>query len=205
MKKLPGLLIILSLFISESFAQDVEENLKTNTSENLRGTHAISLLVGYQDITNNAVTVTPTEIDVSTHVIGFLRYQYWPEDHSSFSISAGVFSSKTNVRFFRAKTTRIIPILMGYTFYPGSLSVGKAGRFFVGANIGTYIHSVSDVNVGFFGFGSQSETKAVFGAEIHTGMDFFVSKWIKLGPQLSWHSLDNYRGPAISVSLGILL
>lgn len=206
MKKLPGIVaIIVFCSVTSAFPQDAEERGQIEYPLQLKATHSISLLVGYQDITTKAVTVSATAIDVSTHIIGFLRYQYWPENHSSFNISVGMFSTKTNVRFFRATSTTIIPILLGYTFYPNSLSVGKTGRFFVGANIGTYIQSISDVNIGFFGFGGRSETKSDFGAEFHTGMDFFVSRWIKIGPQVSWHSIDKYRGPAFSVSIGVLL
>lgn len=204
MRKLFILLFCIAVLInSPVFSQDLSENREVQPFR-LKDSHSVSVHVGYQDFESQVVLVSGN-ITATSNMISSLSYQYWPENHSAISFSVGILTSETQVSFSGTFTKTTIPILMGYSFYPKSLHWGDFSRGYFGMNIGAYVETTSGTSIHIDNFGAGTDTSTHFGANLNFGMDFFPTRYIRLGPQLAWHSTKYLQGPAVTLTLGVLL
>lgn len=194
----------LSLVSAIAVAQDYEEAEPKNRAVDLKGTHSISLHPGYHDF-ESQLGYTSGRITAAPHFMGLLSYQYWTENNSALSFSLGILKTETHARYSRTFSKTTIPFLIGYNFYPDGLSWGNVGRGYFGLNAGTYIETNSSVNIDPDNFGAQTNTEVKIGADLHLGLDFYPSKFIRMGPRLAWHSSEYFQGTVVSLTFGVLL
>lgn len=210
--------IIHSIIYSISFAQINENDNSTSTVRNLAGTHSIYVNIGFKMNSSSSANATVYEVKSETNLIGSIGYQYWFDNQWSVNASLGLFSAEADVNYTNVSSTSIIPVLFGISFYPKALSLGRVGRVHFGVNTGVYIRSRSSTGVNLdnpLNIGTSSVNEEVFGVEPNAGIDFIVSKWIKIGPSLSYHFISeykevigirkNYSGPVFSINIGVLL
>jgi len=210
--------IILVLTSSISYSQVDEKNDITGSIRNLNGTHSIYLNFGFKVNSSSSATASITGLKAETNIISILGYQYWFDNQWSIHVLIGVFSAEANVNYTNVSSISIVPILFGMSYYPEALSLGNAGRAHFGVNTGIYMGNGSKSgvelnNLSDIGVSSVSET--VFGIESNAGIDFFISKWIKVGPEVSYHLISgfkevignrkNYSGAVFSINIGLLL
>ncbi|MHC1739153.1 MAG: hypothetical protein AB9882_14190 [Ignavibacteriaceae bacterium] len=208
--------IILILINSISHSQNIEENSSTNKNMNLNGSHSICMSFGFKMNSGTSVNTSLTEVKTETNFISTIGYKYWFDNQWSVNISAGLFNVETNSNYTKLSSISVVPVLFGFSFYPEFLTLGKVGRVHFGVNSGIYFGSAVKTSTGDL---INSETtvvnETVFGAEPNAGIDFFVSKWILLGPAISYHFVSefkevignrkNYSGVVFSVKIGVLL
>ncbi|MBU0473020.1 MAG: hypothetical protein KKF62_02525 [Bacteroidetes bacterium] len=210
--------IILILISSISYSQINEENDSPNEIRSLTGIHSIYMNLGFKMNSSTSANATVSEVKAESNFIGFIGYQYWLDMQWSVNATMGVFSAEANVNYTNVSSISIIPLLFGISYYPEALSLGRVGRVHFGVNTGIYMGSGSKSSVNFnnlSNIGASSVNETVFGVEPNVGIDFFLSKWIKIGSAVSYHFLSefkevvgnrkNYSGPVFSINIGILL
>ncbi len=208
----------LILLHAGSYAQISENGGSLPGLRNLSGTHSLYMNSGFKMNSGSSANATVSEVKTETNFTGSIGYQYWFENQWSVNVSAGFFSAASDVNYTNVSSIRIYPVLFGISYYPQVLSLGSVGRVHFGVNTGVYIASGSrtGVNLSHPGnSGTSSVNETVFGIEPNVGIDFLVSKWIKIGPAVSYHMVSefkdvigkrkNYSGPVFSLNFGVLL
>ncbi len=121
---------------------------------------------------------------------------------------------ESNVDYSGISSVNITPLLFGFAYYPDDVSLGDAGRVYVGLDAGVYIRTGSEVGLSTDDFASSTVSETAFGAAPKVGIDFFIKDWLRLGPVLSYHFVTEYEeniggrtnnsGPALSLNLGVV-
>lgn len=210
--------ISLIVICSNSFSQTIEKSYSTSFDRDLTGIHSIYINFGFKVNSGTSVNTTVSGVKAETNFTGSLGYQYWFDNQWSINASIGVFSAKTDVNYTNVNSISIVPILFGISYYPEALSLGSVGRVHFGVNTGVYIGSGSKTGVSLnnlSNIGTSSVNETVFGVEPNAGIDFFLSKYIKIGPSVSYHYVSefqevignrkNYSGPVFTIHFGVLL
>jgi hypothetical protein len=209
---------ILILISSISISQSNEGSSLQGEPINLTGVHSIYISFGFKMNSSNSTIASASGVKAETNFIGSLGYQYWWDNQWAMNVSAGVFSAEANVEYANVSSISIMPVLFGVSFYPEALTLGRTGRVHFGLNVGGYMGSGTRTGINLnniLNAGTSSVSETVFGAEPNAGIDFFVSKWLRLGPAISYHFVSefsevignrkNYSGPVFSVNVGVLL
>jgi hypothetical protein len=212
------LFIIFLLNYSVIFSQVDATNNSDKSFRNLSGTHAINMNIGFKVNSNNKTIATVGEVKAETNFIGMIGYQYWFNNEWTVNASVGLFQAEADIKYTNVTSIDISPVLFGISYYPETFSLGDVGRIHFGINAGVYrAHGTKagvDLN-NIWNAGTTSVEETVFGVEPNVGIDFFVSKWVKIGPAISYHFLGdfdevignrkNYSGPVFSIIAGLLL
>lgn len=186
---------------------------RTSTAIRLNGTHAISMSPGFKMNSSSSTNTTIGSVDVDANYIGIVQYKYWFENDWSVNASIGVIGAESDVRFANVSSISVIPILFGFSFYPEKFEIGSVGRVYFGLNTGVYMGTASKTYLSSSNMGTGTVNETVFGVEPHFGIDFFILKWVKIGPSFSYHLMgdfeevigdrDNYSDPAFFINMGI--
>lgn len=204
------------LFTSVFFSQNISENSVENHSSNLKGLNSIYLLGGFKINSSSTVSARLPEVETETNFSGSLGYQYWFDNEWAVKTSVGVFQAESNVSIFaKVINISIVPIVFGFSYYPEYLSLGSVGRVNVGINAGAYVGSGTKTGISIDNIGTTTITETVFGVEPNVGIDFFISKWFRIGPVFSYHYVGDYNdliindkkhsGAVISFLIGLQL
>lgn len=214
-KLLKYFIVMFCLVSSVTYPQNIENTGLKTISMNLYGTHSIFFLAGFKMNSSTSANVTISEVKAETNFTGSIGYSYWFDNEWSVNITMGIFKAESNVNYTNISSISIIPVLFGFSYYPKTLSLGTAGRVFFGINTGVYIGSGSSTNLNFINFGSSAVIETAFGVVPHTGIDFIISKWLKIGPLISYHFISefkevvgnkkNYSGLVFCFNIGLLL
>ena len=203
------------VILTNSITYSQINNKKHIASIDLQNKHSIYIIAGFKTNSYTAATVSPTTVKVETGFIGFIGYQYWFDNEWSFNLITGLLNAESNVEYLDISSTRIIPVLIGFLYYPQALSLGTAGRVHFGINTGVYIGSASGVKSSLNNLKTGTVNETVWGIEPNMGIDFFVTDWLKIGPVISYHFISdfkevignrkNYSGPVFAFNIGIVL
>lgn len=205
MKKPIILTICLPFLLTLSvYAQNIAENETNHQPFQLKGTHSISLHPGFQDF-QSKLAYTSGGVTASTNFVGHISYQYWTNDNSALRFSVGMLESETIARFSDTYSKTTIPIVIGYDFYPDGFRWGNIGRGYFGMNFGTYIERTSGVSANSDHLAAGTDAKIKPGGDLHLGVDFFPATYLRVGPQVAFHSTEHFQGVAFSLTLGINL
>lgn len=187
------------LFTSVFFSQNISENSEDSYSSNLKGVNSIYLIGGFKMNSSSTVSARIPEVETETNFTGSLGYQYWFDNEWAVKTSIGVFQAESNVSILAKVTSiSIVPIVFGFSYYPEYLSLGSVGRVNVGINAGAYVGSGTKTGISFDNIGTTTITETVFGVEPNVGIDFFISKWFRIGPIISYHFIGDYNDLIIS-------
>ncbi len=125
----------------------------------------------------------------------------------------GVFGAESDVTIANVSSISVIPILFGISYYPDRFEIGSVGRPYFGVNTGVYMGTASKTYATRSNIGTGTVNETVFGVEPHFGIDFFVLKWVKIGPSFSYHLMgdfeevvgnkDNYSDAVFFINMGI--
>ena len=199
------LLLGLSLFIinSSMFAQDEKISLA--------GHHTIFVDGGFKTNSNSTVAMETGLIEAKTGFMGGINYGYWFSEQWALTAGVRVFGSATTVKLFNIETSSVIPVLVGIRYYPEYLAIREVGRVYGGVSLGAYFGSATRTKNLFH---VESIEESVFGGEATVGIDLFIASWCKVGPQLSYLFLDDYKqilgikknlsGVAFCIELGFI-
>lgn len=205
MKKLISLTIGITFVLNFSlYAQEIKESEANNQPIYLKGTHSVSLHAGFQDF-QSKLAYTAGGVTASSNFVGYLSYQYWMNDNSALSFSLGILESETIARFSDTYSKATIPIVIGYDFYPDGFRWGNMGRGYFGMNFGTYIERTSGVSTNSDHVAAGTDAKIKPGGDLHVGVDFFPATYLRVGPQVAFHSTEHFQGVAFSLTFGVLL
>jgi hypothetical protein len=212
------LFVIFLLNYSITFSQVDENNTSEKSIRNLTGIHSINMNIGFKVNSNSSTKATVGEVKAETNFIGIIGYQYWFDNQWSVNASVGLFQAEADIKYTNVTSIDISPILFGISYYPETFSLGDVGRIHFGINAGVYRASGTRTGVdltNLANIGTTTIEETVFGVEPNAGIDFFISKWIKIGPAISYHFVGdfdevignrkNYSGPVFSVIAGLLL
>lgn len=216
MKKSLLILLIFSFLISSmTYSQDLNDHNTHTSGIHLNGTHSLFLNAGFKINSSSSVQTTVTDVKAETNFMGCIGYQYWFDPEWSVNVTAGLFSAESNIDLANISSIAIIPILFGFSYYPEALSLGTAGRIYLGVNMGIYIGSGTETKADFVNAGTSTVQETVMGIAPHAGIDFYISSWLRIGPVMSYHLINefqevvgnrkNYSGSVFCLNLGILL
>lgn len=206
MKKELLLFLMFPLFLLPAFSQSIE----------LYERHSFALNTGVMMNSQTSSIAGIEGVSTETNVIGFIEYKYWFNNEWAVNVQAGYFGAETNTNFNGVESIMITPVLIGFSYYPDKLTLGNVGRVYMGMNTGIYIANASKSTGGFIRTSTStgSFSESVFGAEPYIGVDFFISRYFRIGPQLSYHFITdfseaygtrkNYSGASFSVMVGVM-
>lgn len=191
----------------------ITSTLYSQSNMNLNGTNSINVSLGLKMNSTTSTSSSLSGVETETNFIIDFNYQYWFDNQWSINASIGAFGVGTNVNYTNISSVTIVPLLFGFSYYPQALLLGNVGRVHFGVNTGVYIGSGQTSNVSLFNTGSEAVIETVFGVEPNVGVDFFISNWLKIGPEISYHLLSeftklsdkSYNGGVFSINFGILL
>jgi len=216
MRTSPSFFILFFILLSSTFySQNINENRFNNLPSNLDGISSIYLRSGIKMNLNSNTYATISGAGAETNFTSALGYQYWFSNEWSGKTAIGFFQAKSSADFLNAFTISVVTLQFGFSYYPEYLHLGSVGRVHFGYNMGAYFGNASKASASLHNFGSSTTSETIFGSEPNIGIDFFISKWFKIGPLFSFHligdfiELDgqdlNYSGAVFSVKLALLL
>jgi hypothetical protein len=200
------LLLAFTLFMihTSAFAQE--------KLTQLAGRHTIFFNGGVKTNSNSTVSITSGTIEAKTGFLGGVNYGYWFNEQWALTAGIRMFGSATTIKLFNIETSSVIPVLVGIRFYPTAFALGDIGRAYAAISLGEYFGSATQTKNLFH---VENIEESVFGGEAAVGVDLFIASWCKVGPQLSYLFLDDYKeilglkknlsGIAFSVEFGFVL
>ena len=193
---------------------------ESNELTTLRGRHVVRIQLGAQDWSSGSESSGTglTSESGSGGFVGAVGYDYFAREDLAIGISVGVLeagtSSSIGVGGITSRSATVVPVLAGATYYPEALAIGPNLRPFIAGSAGPYLGSATNNEVGAT-VATESISEAVFGLRIASGVDWFVSRHVKLGLDVGYHfvddfddrigSTDDYSGVEVSIELGLLL
>lgn len=182
MKK--SFVIVVALFIVSQNAVEIfaQNNL-------LKGNHSIYFESGFKTNSKTTVTTNFGSVETKTGFIGSLNYGYWFDEEWSLNFSAGVFGAEANTVAGNTEVSAIIPILLGVKYYPSILSIGTVGRVYLGISAGQY-SGFATRKTGLSA--TQNISESALGGQLSIGFDWFIASWFKIGPNLSYHIMEDF-------------
>lgn len=205
MKKLVFLALLAACCLFSNLAT---AGLRPSPPQFLGGRHYLFFNVGMRLNANSLFGVSSSGISTSTNLIGTMGYGYWFADEWSFNFSASLFAPDAIAGSTGISSSVVIPMLFGLRYYPSFLALGDVGRPYLGASAGAYFWTGAHVGAGGIGAGAQT----ALGAQLTLGADFFITKWLTLGPSVSYHAVGdfaiggaqrNYSGADFLLNFGI--
>jgi len=200
-----AIIVFTFIFITNLFAQEETQTF------NLKGRHAISMGMGMRTNSNSVVIRTSSSypwdddnINIDAGFMGSFSYQYWFDEEWSVNFQVGVISADIDIDYLsenryddfeNMNSNTIAPILMGFKYYPKMLSMGSVGRVYAGLNFGAYVGTMSRSSYWLF---HETIVETVFGVEPNVGIDLFVTKWLRLGPSLSYNYHTKFKSVALN-------
>jgi hypothetical protein len=176
-----------------------------------KGKHSLVISPGVKSNSRTSIVSNNTSVSTNSGVTTMMTYGYMFSETWQWNIQVGVFVADASVSDTVVSAKAIIPILFGIRHYPDFLTISDFGNIYVGGSIGTYIGfgSVISTTTGNI---SQAETK--FGISVNLGMDLYPFRWLKIGPNVSFHLFGNYSkiiqestnfsGTEVSFNMGIV-
>jgi hypothetical protein len=154
----------------------------------LKKRHSISITIGSKSSTN--ASIGTSGVDVKSGFTGSINYGYWFEDEWMLNLKAGILGSGAVVTLNNISANVVTILQAGVSYYPSVLSAGSTGKSYVGFSIGKYNASISGIT-NFINI--ENESESVFGFQGLAGFDFFINDWLKIGPQISYHAVNNFE------------
>jgi len=210
---IPALLIVSPLVAQPS---------SSDNSYSLKGRHGLSVNVGLLNWSAVEAGVGVGSVETNVRLNGFLgsvAYDFWIEDYLSLTVSAGGtgvgVSADVSAGTVRSETDAVGFVLVGLTYYPAAVVFRPNVLGFVSAAVGPYRESATNTSVGPLSVSAGSINETAIGARVAMGVDWIAKRWLMAGVSLGYHVMadfdrsiggsDNYSGPEMSVSLGVLL
>ncbi len=192
------------------------------TAQTLDGRHEFGLRLGYWSQTAN-VRVEAVAPGVSTSVqgdglLGGLTYGHWLEEDLALTIGVGALAldTETHASPTNAGTSSGVVgnILVGLKKYVAGAEAGSSVRPYLGAVMGVYRGSHSEVSVGLVSV-LEAREETAFGGRLDLGVDFVTGRNFMTGVALGWNLMSdfdrpvggsvNYSGPQMSLGFSLLL
>jgi hypothetical protein len=190
MKKITLLFFIFSIsFFKHALAQVSDSGME------LKGKNSLMVSMGSNVNSRTDINVGIFNVDMNSGFSGSIAYQHWFENDWAINFQIGVLGVSVNSSNYLVSSNSIVPIQFGVRYYPKTISLGDAGRIFGGINIGAYHGSISRTT-GWFNTHIQTET--VFGVQPVIGLDLFIAKWLKIGPAVSYHFINDFKNLNLS-------
>jgi hypothetical protein len=195
-------IIVFSSFV---YSQEEEQQL------NLKGKHSISMSMGMRTNTTSIIVRTPSmysgwnddDVNIKAGFMGTFSYNYWFDNEWSVNFQVGIISADVDMDYIPTSSddytdvssNTITPFLMGFKYYPKYLAMGTVGRAYAGINFGAYIGTTSKTSYWLI---HETTIETVFGAEPNAGVDLFVTKWLRLGPSLSYNIHTKFKSVGLN-------
>ncbi len=158
--------------------------------------HVISLAMGMLPRMNASSAGVKSD-----GMLGGISYQYWLDRDWTLEVAGSVHSTEATAW----GTHAVASLLLGGNWYPRPLAPSPALRPYLGAAVGAYTASETDIHV--------VRTQSVAGARVGGGVDAFPAPWLRLGLRAAYHlapdydtpvhGLRNAAGPELSLQLGV--
>ncbi len=189
----------------------VQADFSEIAAQKKRGKHSLLFSPGLKTNSKTSVVTDGTSVSMNSGVTATFSYGYMLSDSWQLNFLTGVFVAEADVIDTTVSAKAIIPLSVGFRHYPNFLKISDFGNVYVGGNIGAYIGFGTEVS-GETGTVGAAETQ--LGANLSIGMDIFPFKWMKIGPNVSFHLISefksifneskNYSGTEFSFNMGIL-
>jgi len=195
---------VFTLFVILTLCLSAQTDLTNRNSISLSGGTVI----------NNSATASAGigNVDAEVNMLGIINYEYHFSNEWSIGISSGIFSVASHVGYNGVSSIMVYPTLLEVLYYPENFTFGESARGYAGIGLGAYTAKANKVGVLPIIVASIDET--VFGISPQVGVDFYITSWLKAGPNISYHLMTdfdeaigerrNYSGPAFSLRLGVM-
>ncbi len=213
---------LLSVFFFVLTAELQAQDVTGNTGPWLKGRHELSLHVGALNWSSVEAEVSPGSIETDTRVNGFLgsvNYAYWLENDVAITLSGGGtglgVSADISAGSVRSETDAVGFILVGASYYPAAVAFRPNVLGFVAAAVGSYVGEATNTRVEPGSVRAENIRETAFGVRLAAGVDWFITRRLVTGFNLGYHVMsdfdqsvggsENYSGPEMSVSLGVII
>ena len=178
---------------------------------NLANRNCISISGGTVLNNSSSTVVGVKGVDAELNALGILNYEHHFSNEWAIGISAGLYSASSSVSYLGVSSISVFPVLVEVTYYPESMMFGNSLRGYAGVGLGFY--TAKGDKVGAYPALVSSVNESVIGIRPNIGIDYYITDWLKIGPNLAYHVMgdfnevvgerDNYGGPAFSLRLGV--
>lgn len=157
-------------------------------SFSLAGRHAIAIGVGMT--ASQTATTGPLGSATSSDGLGAsLSYTHWVGRQWSLEVSVEELAAESAAGpVHGASNLSVSPLLLGVGYYPEALALTSRLRPYASLAAGAFVRSQTSAGPG--GTGSSSE--AVVGARAGLGIDWFPTRFLRLGAQALHHTLPEF-------------
>jgi hypothetical protein len=160
-----------------------------DNNDKLSSHHAISFNGGIKG--NGTTEASVTTVSSKAGFTGGIEYGFWFSDEWLIGLSAGMVEASFDINFKNVETHAVVPILFGVKFYPLGLKMGTVGRPFISLFAGPYIGVATQSAALKPSTSTIHETVA--GGELGAGIDLFIVKWLKLGPEVNYYLMGDFK------------
>jgi len=189
----------------------IEPDFSEVSTTKSRGNHSLVFSPGIKNNSKTSVIAEDVSFSANSGITAVFSYGYMLSESWQLNFNTGMFVAEADVSETVLSAKAIIPLLIGFRYYPPFLKISDFGNFYGGGALGAYIGfgSVLSENAETI---SQAETKA--GVSLSFGLDMYPFRWLKIGPNASFHLFDdytkifeepkNYSGAEFSINMGIV-
>lgn len=179
---LPAVLILLFNSVA------AQEKAANNSS--LKNRHSLGINMGMKVNSGKEISGDLVFVKMKSGFIGGIEYGYWFKDEWLAGINLSLVEANMDVDYRNVKMSSVYSILFGVKYYPESLKLGGAGRMYAGFFIGPVTGSGSKVSG--IPAGTENIVETVVGGQAIIGADFFIARWLKLGPAVNYNFMSDF-------------
>ena len=156
----------------------------------LDGRNALALGLGLTSKSSASASLNGASSSASGQ-IGSLEFSHWFRPIVAFQVSASVLGAEAASTPGQVHDNTLTPILAGFSVSPRSFALSRNARPYLSAQVGPYIHSVSDV----VGSSTSNTVETSFGARFGAGLNWFIARHFLLGVDVNYHAVGKFDHP----------
>ncbi len=156
----------------------------------LDGRSALAFGLGLTSRSSTSASLTGASSSASGQ-IGSLEFTHWFRPVVAFQVSASVLGAEATSTPGQVHDNTLTPILAGFSISPRSFALSRNARPYLSAQVGPYIHTVSDV----VGSSTSNTVETSFGARFGAGVNWFIARHFLLGADLNYHAVGEFDHP----------
>jgi hypothetical protein len=164
----------------------------------LRGSSAIDVNLGLWNEIQAGQRVSASGIKQSAKSSGFvggLTYSYWMREYLAVTVGASLLSAEASSTIslskIEQKASSVTSILIGMKYFLPQPEPEDRIRPFVAIGIGSYIGSEAESSL----LSQTAHSESAIGGRLGVGLDALLGSWFKLGAQVGYNAMGDFKSP----------
>jgi hypothetical protein len=127
--------------------------------------------------------------------VGGIGYSYWMREYLSVTVEASLLSSEASTTLSTSnigqRANSVVSFLLGMKCYLPQPEPEDRVRPFVAVAVGSYIGSEVENSL----LSQSAHSESVIGGRVGVGLDAFLGTWFKLGANVGYNVMSDFKTP----------